>query len=44
MLGLDEEGLVDARVVHVVRGRRHQAQEDVQRTELLHQLKNNRKA
>lgn len=42
VLGLDEEGLVDAGVVHVVGGRRHQAQEDVHRTELLRQLQHNR--
>lgn len=38
VLGLDEEGLVDARVVYVMGGGRHQAQKDVQRTELLRQL------
>lgn len=36
--GLDEEGLVDPRVVHVVGGCCHQTQEHVQRTQLLCQL------
>lgn len=36
--GLDEEGLVDPGVVHVVSRRRHEAQEHVQRAQLLCQL------
>lgn len=40
--GLDEEGLVDPGVVHVVSRRSHQAQEDVQRAQLLRQLQNTR--
>lgn len=36
--GLDEEGLVDSGMVHIVGGCRHQTKEDIQRTQLLHQL------
>lgn len=36
--GLDEEGLIDPRMVHIVGGRCHQTQEHVQRTQLLCQL------
>lgn len=36
--GLDEEGLVDPWVVHVVSCRSHEAQEHVQRAQLLRQL------
>lgn len=38
--GLDEEGLVDPGVVHVVSRRSHEAQEHVQRAQLLRQLQN----
>lgn len=38
--GLDEEGLVDPWVVHVVSCRSHEAQEHVQRAQLLCQLQN----
>lgn len=38
MPGLDQEGLVDTRVVHVVGGRRGQTQENIQETQLLRQL------
>ena len=37
--GLDEEGLVDPRVIHVVGGGCHQAEEHVQRAQLLRQLR-----
>lgn len=38
--GLDEEGLVDSGMVHVVGGCCHQTQEHIQRAELLCQLQN----
>lgn len=38
MPGLDEKGLVDSRMVHVMGGSCHQTQEYIQRTQLLCQL------